>query len=151
MVNGAEMARVLVVDDNVLTALHGALASSITSGNDTTVAIVDDDDDVGAVLQGLLELVGYNVATYRSGRQFLADAPLGHVSCLVVDQSMPDMTGLEVVAQLRAMGLTIPSLLITGCREETIGRQASDLGVMEVMDKPIETGNLLRLIARSAE
>ena len=54
------MTRILVLDDNILTALHRALESSGEGGNVPIVAIVDDADNVGEVLRGLLELVGYS-------------------------------------------------------------------------------------------
>jgi FixJ family two-component response regulator len=143
------MTKILVVDDNALTALHGAQDSSVERENEPIVVIVDDDDDVGEVLRGLLELAGYQVATYRSGREFLANANLGQVACLVVDQKMPEMTGLELLTQLSSRGITPPSLLITGTHDEKIARQALDLGVMKVMAKPMETGELLRFISFS--
>ena len=52
------MTRILVLDDNILTALHRALESSGDGGNVPIVAIVDDADNVG--VRGLLELVGYS-------------------------------------------------------------------------------------------
>src|SRR6476646_2072858 len=69
-------------------------------GHTGVVAIVDDDDDVGEVLRGLLETVGYQVETYKSGNEFLAEARPGQLACLVVDQNMPNMTGLEMLTQL---------------------------------------------------
>jgi FixJ family two-component response regulator len=55
----------------------------------STIAVVDDVDDVGQVPRGLLETIGYQVETYRAGRQFLdAFKPARH-ACLVVDQDMP--------------------------------------------------------------
>ena len=143
------MTRILVVDDDILTALHGALESSVDGGNDTIVAIVDDDDDVGQVLRGLLELVGYKAITYRSAQEFLEDARLNHVSCLVVDQRMPGMTGLELLSQLRSLGMAIPSLLITGRADDQVKRQARELGAMKVAEKPIQMGDFLRVVAIS--
>jgi FixJ family two-component response regulator len=113
------------------------------------VAVIDDDDDVGDVLRGLLETVGYQVETYRSGSQFLADASPERVACLVVDQNMPRMTGLDMVAQLVDRGIAIPTLLITGSNDAEIARQASSLGVMTVLEKPMSHHELLRFVSFS--
>ena len=67
------------------------------------VAVVDDDDAVRDSLQFLLEAPA-SVATYGSAAQFLQDAPLDDLSCLVVDQHMPDQTGLQLVSRLRQRG-----------------------------------------------
>jgi FixJ family two-component response regulator len=115
--------------------------------NEAIIAIVDDDDDVGEVLRGLLETVGYQVETYRSAHQFLTNAQPAQLACLVIDQNMPQMTGLELLKQLGLRGITTPSLLITGAHDQDVARQALDLGVMQVLEKPISTGELLRFIS----
>ncbi|MDR3536841.1 MAG: response regulator [Acetobacteraceae bacterium] len=116
---------------------------------EAVIAIVDDDDDVGEVLRGLLEIVGYQVVTYKSGQAFLDDAQLADVACLVVDQNMPEMTGLELLKRLKAMGNATPSLLITGDRDDEVTRQALALGVMKVLEKPMATSELLSFISFS--
>jgi FixJ family two-component response regulator len=118
-------------------------------GNTGVVAIVDDDDDVGEVLRGLLETVGYQVETYKSGNEFLAEARPGQLACLVVDQNMPNMTGLEMLTQLGSRGIAIPTLLITGSSDANLAKQALDLGVMKVLEKPMSPRELLTFISFS--
>lgn len=113
------------------------------------VAVVDDDDDVGEVLRGLLEIMGYQVETYRSGAEFLEAAESRNVACLVVDQNMPAMTGLDMLSRLSAMGVSIPTLLITGTPDADIRRRAADLGVMNVLEKPMSHHELLRFVSFS--
>jgi FixJ family two-component response regulator len=114
---------------------------------ETIVAVVDDDDDVAEVLRGLFEIVGYQVVTYESADKLLTDSRLADVACLVVDQNMPGMTGLELLRELKAMGSTTPALLITGAHDEAVAREALDLGVMQVLEKPMATSELLRFIS----
>ena len=117
--------------------------------NSVVVAVVDDDDDVGDVLGGLLEVMGYQVETYRSGMDFLADARLDRLACVVVDQNMPRMTGLQMIEHLAGRGVSIPALLITGVHDPEIERQAASLGVMTVLEKPMSHHELLRFISVS--
>lgn len=123
----------------------------MSRGQTGIVAIVDDDDDVGDVLRGLLETVGYQVETYKSGAEFLADAQPAQLACLVIDQNMPNMTGLEMLTQLNIRGITIPTLLITGSSDPELARQALDLGVMRVLEKPMSPRELLRYISFTVE
>ena len=74
------------------------------------VALVDDDLAVLASLTFLLELAGYKVAAYSSALAFLDDGGNG-AACLIVDQHMPHMTGLELAARLRTEGASIPVCL----------------------------------------
>lgn len=114
------------------------------------VAIVDDDDEVREVLRTLLESAGHSVDTYRSGTQFLAEARPEEVACLVIDQRMPGMTGLELISTLNARDITIPTLLITGAHDADIARKAESLGAMTVLEKPLPCEALLRFVAFSA-
>ena len=115
----------------------------------TIIAVVDDDDDVGDVLRGLLETMGYQVEIYRSGMDFLAAAKLDHLACLVVDQNMPRMTGLEMLERLSDRGVSIPALLITGIHDIEVEKKAARLGVMTVLEKPMSHHELLRFISVS--
>lgn len=113
------------------------------------VAVIDDDNDVGDVLGGLLEAMGYQVETFRSGTDFLSTAEFDRLACLVVDQNMPRMTGLEMIEQLSKKGVNIPALLITGVHDPEVERKAADLGVMTVLEKPMSHHELLRFISVS--
>ncbi len=115
------------------------------------VAIVDDDGDVREVLDALLEQVGHVVRTYADGQQLLDDPDLGDVGCLVVDQKMPEMSGLALLRVLNATGRSIPSLLITGLPDPLIVEAARELGAIEVLTKPIEWERLLKLVAYAVQ
>lgn len=117
--------------------------------NASIVAVIDDDNDVGDVLGGLLETMGYQVETYRSGMDFLSSAQFDRLACLVIDQNMPRMTGLEMVEQLSGKGINIPALLITGVHDPDVERKAASLGVMTVLEKPMSHHELLRFISIS--
>ena len=115
------------------------------------VAVVDDDDAVRDSLRFLLEIAGYAVATFASGAEFLKDAPLGDLTCLVVDQHMPDQTGLQLVGRLRAQGVDLPVALITGSPTPDVLRQAQTLGVAKVLEKPLDDDVLLDFIDHSTD
>ena len=117
--------------------------------NASIVAVIDDDDDVGDVLGGLLETMGYQFETYRSGLDFLSEASFDRLACLVVDQNMPRMTGLEMIERLSERGVNIPALLITGIHDPEVERKAASLGVMTVLEKPMSHHELLRFISVS--
>ena len=115
----------------------------------SVVAVIDDDNDVGDVLGGLLETMGYQFETYRSGTEFLMDARMDQLACLIVDQNMPQMTGLDMIARLNERGVNIPALLITGVHDPDVERKAANLGVMTVLEKPMSHHELLRCISVS--
>jgi len=116
------------------------------NGSHRTVAVVDDDDAVRDSLQFLLEAAGFPVVTFGSAAQFLGEARIGDLSCLLVDQHMPDQTGLQLVTSLRRQGTNLPIALITGSPSPDLLRRAGELGVARVMEKPLDDEALLRFI-----
>jgi two-component system response regulator FixJ len=113
------------------------------------VAVVDDDDAVRDSLRFLLETAGFSVAVFGSAAQFLNEARPSDMKCLVVDQHMPDVTGLQLVTRLRSQGATLPIALITGSPSTELLRQAYELGVAKVMEKPLDDDALLDFIAQA--
>jgi FixJ family two-component response regulator len=109
------------------------------------VAVVDDDDAVRGSIAFLLEVAGHTVATFASAAAFLA-ADVHHLACLILDHHMPQMTGLDLAAKLRADGISIPILLITGSLSSDIIAHAAALGIERVLEKPPGEDDLLEFI-----
>jgi FixJ family two-component response regulator len=78
-----------------------------------TVLIVDDDPAVRASLQFCLELEGFQVRTYACGSDLLDDRSMPATGCLVIDYRLPDMSGLDLLAELRRRNVAFPEIVIT--------------------------------------
>ena len=113
------------------------------------VAIVDDDAAVRDSLRFLLEVAGYPVAAFASGAELLDTTPRPFF-CLIVDQHMPQMSGLDLVARLRQEQETMPILLITGSPSPGIVARAAALGVAQVLEKPANDDALLDFVSSAA-
>jgi two-component system response regulator FixJ len=120
-------------------------------GHRSVVAIVDDDEAVRESLRFLLDVAGYDVVAFESAADYLAHIFRQPASCLVVDQHMPQTSGLELLAVLRQRGTQLPTALITGSLSPDIVRQATALGVTRVLEKPLGGDALLRFVARAAD
>jgi FixJ family two-component response regulator len=110
------------------------------------IAVVDDDTAVLESFRFMLELAGFRVATYPSGVTFLA-SDVTRPRCLILDQHMPLMTGLELTAKLRASGLGVPIMLITSSPSPAIIAKATALGIEQVLEKPPTEDDLIRFVA----
>ena len=110
------------------------------------ICIVDDDESVADSLQALLETFGFNVQSYGSGSEFLADERHRAAGCLLIDQHMPGTSGLDVVDHLRKEGVQIPTILISGRLDASTRQRAIRLGVRELLDKPVAPGRLIQAI-----
>ena len=113
------------------------------------VCVVDDDSWVCDSLSVLLETYGFGVLTYPSGTAFLKDDGRHDATCLIVDQHMPGLDGLDLVAELHRREVALPTILITGRLDAGIAQRAGELGVLAVLEKPFPVSRLVELV-RSA-
>ncbi len=103
------------------------------------IFVVDDDEVVRDSLKVLLELRKYQVYDFGSAAAFLSGRTQVTVTagCLVLDVHMPEMTGIELLRQLRSEGDRIPTILITGRRDTATQTHAQSLEAVALLDKPI--------------
>jgi two-component system, LuxR family, response regulator FixJ len=110
------------------------------------ICIIDDDEWVTDSLKVLLETFGFDVQSYRSGADFLADDQRRQAGCLVIDQHMPGINGLDVVDRLQKEGVRLPTILVSGRLDVNTRERASNLGVIKVIEKPFVAARLVGLI-----
>ena len=114
--------------------------------NQQQICIVDDDEWVADSLKSLLETFGYDVQSYNSGADFLADDRRRATGCLIIDHHMPGMGGLDVVDRLQKEGARVPTILISGRLDTHTKELAASLGVASVLEKPFAANRLIDLI-----
>ena len=111
-----------------------------------TVYVVDDDADVLGSLRFLLETDGFQVRTFRNGASLLNAVRTSAVDCFVIDYKMPDMNGLDLVAQLRSNNVVAPVILISGYPDAKIAERAAAAGIERVLLKPLLGDSLSKQI-----
>jgi FixJ family two-component response regulator len=113
-----------------------------------TVVLVDDDLALRLSLNFILELNGFVVETLDSGEALLAHALPKPPACLVLDQNMDGISGLDALRQLRARGVSLPAIMITSDAKPRFRRTAAGLGAT-VVEKPLH-GDHLRVEIEAA-
>ena len=108
-----------------------ALAESI-------VYVVDDDISVRESLEALIGVVGWQVETFASAGAFLARSRAAVPSCLVLDVSLPDLSGLALQKLLQSDRVNLPIIFITGHGDVPMTVQAMKAGAVEFLTKPFE-------------
>ncbi len=105
------------------------------------VVVVDDDAAVRGSLKFALEIEGFAVRTYPKGADLLSDLRLADCACFIIDQKLPGMNGLDVVAELRKEHIAAPVILITSHPNNLVVQRAAKWGV-PIVEKPL-LGNAL--------
>jgi FixJ family two-component response regulator len=117
----------------------GALAAPL-------VLVVDDDVSVRESLETLIRYAGWNVKTFASAEQFLADKQMDAPSCLVLDVSLPNLNGLELQKRIVENESGMPIIFISGYGNVPMTVRAMKAGAVDFLTKPIGDELLLRAI-----
>jgi len=117
-----------------------------SGGQSPTVFVIDDDDDVRASIADLLKSVGLRAETFTSTEEFLSRERSDAPSCVVIDFTLPSMTGFEAQRQLSAAGLQIPTIFISGYDDQPTIAHAMKSGAVAFLTKPFEDQDLLNAI-----
>lgn len=111
--------------------------------------IIDDDDAIRALSQWVAQRAGYQALTARDGPEgldcFRRNAAT--IGLVLLDLTMPRMTGAEVIAALHELKTTVPVVLITGYGEEAV-RDDEKIGVSGVLQKPFTPDDLRSVLSR---
>ncbi len=113
------------------------------------VHLIDDSPPERDAIRLLLEREGFAVRTHRSAKSLLSHVAPGEPGCVVTDLSMPDMTGLELLAEFNRRRLALQFVAITRERNIALAVRAMKLGAADVIEKPFDDQILVAAV-RSA-
>jgi len=114
-----------------------------------TVFVVDDDANVRTSIQGLLKSAGLRSECFETAEQFLRRKHSKGPSCLILDVSLPGMSGLDFQQKLRNAGLQIPIIFVTGYGDIPMTVKAMKSGAVEFLTKPFEDQDLLDAVQQA--
>lgn len=107
------------------------------------VYVVDDDQGMLDSTVWLLESVGLKALPFTNGRDFLAACDPTRPACVLLDVRMPGMGGLNVQEELRARGLALPVIFVSGHADVPIVVRAFKSGACDFLEKPCNEQQLL--------
>lgn len=119
-------------------------AAALPVGHQETVLVVDDELFFLDVVRETLEHLGYRVRAYSSSLKALEvfkEDPKGF-DLMVTDQTMPEMTGVQLIAEIRKIHRTMPVLLCTGYSETVTEQTAGYYGITRFLMKPVSAKDL---------
>lgn len=110
------------------------------------ISVVDDDASVRAATENLLKSRGYIVQTFASAEDFLRSPRLNETSCVISDLQMPVMSGLDLLAEMRARGHGVPFIFITAFPNDRVRASALDAGAIGFLAKPFAGHTLIECL-----
>jgi FixJ family two-component response regulator len=106
------------------------------------ISVVDDDVSSRESLPDLLQMLGFAALPFASAEDFLASDALPDTQCLILDVSMPGMSGPELQSELMRRGLKIPIIFITAHCDRDLRADLLARGAVECLFKPFSEQDL---------
>lgn len=116
----------------------------ISSG--AVIVVVDDDDSLRDAMERLLDAAGFHPEVYGSAEALLTAGVRSDAACIVTDLKLPGMTGLDLVADLRARQLSVPVVVITAHDARGMDELVRLRGAAAYIAKPFRGTALLDVV-----
>jgi CheY-like chemotaxis protein len=118
------------------------------SAQDRTIMVVDDDDDMRTMVEGLLHRAGYIVVGAASGQDAHRLALKTLPALIIMDIGMPGMDGLTTLWQMRKHDelATVPVIILTAYDSYDLRGEAVSAGCQSYLPKPFEPVELKKLV-----
>jgi CheY-like chemotaxis protein len=115
----------------------------------STILVVDDDKNLANTFKLILQSVGFQVDTAATGLQALYKTNRSKYDLIILDINLPDMLGDEVAEKLKDQDENINIIMITGYSSFKDGLEGNDLGIEEVLMKPIPPEELVKITKKT--
>lgn len=110
------------------------------------ILLVDDDKDFTNLFSSVIEKEGYSVEVASTGQEALNKFNESKFDLLILDIRLPDMMGGEVAKKIRSKDNKIGIIMVTGYPNLQDSIDALDMGIHDILLKPISSSEILRAI-----
>ena len=117
-----------------------------TRTNTAITYIIDDDRMARESLKWLIESAGLPVQAFDHGLEFLEQVNTSMSGCVLLDVRMPDINGMELYAELKHRGITMPVIIVTGHADVAMAVRAMKAGAFDLIEKPYNDALMLERV-----
>jgi CheY-like chemotaxis protein len=120
----------------------------MSAASSTSIMVVDDDEDIRAVLSEVLTECGYTAVTAANGAEALEALKTVRVSLILLDLNMPVMDGFEFrrMQRIDPDAVQIPTVVMSALHR--MRERIVDLAVEDALEKPVDLEHLLQVVKR---
>ena len=118
-------------------------------GQKSRIIVIEDQEDLAALYEASLKKAGYEVINAYTGEEGVAEFQAGGADAILLDMTLPEMNGVQVLQELRNLSTSVPVVVVTGETSEETRQQCERLGVHDYLPKPTGYETLLETIRRA--
>lgn len=119
--------------------------------NEHCILVIEDQEDLAELYEEALKGVGYKVRNAFTGEEGLAEFKANGADLVLLDMTLPEMHGTQVLKGIRALDATVPIIIVTGEKDELYRDETELLGVQGYVEKPPDYHALLEMIKHALE
>ena len=123
----------------------------VTTLEGKRILLIDDDETILIPFQHILQDEGYQVDTASNGHEALEKVGETEYQMVISDIKLPDVHGIEVAGKIREQYRDTRLIIITGFPDLADSLETIDLGIDEILIKPIKPDELLRAVKESIQ
>jgi two-component system, LuxR family, response regulator FixJ len=124
---------------------------TIILASSPTIAVVEDDESMRQAFTELFEVFALPCRTFDQAEAFLAAYESDAFSCLITDVRLPGISGLELLQRLKALGSSIPVIVVTSLTDAITHSRAMNHGAFAYLTKPVKDEELMHHVAAAID
>ena len=115
------------------------------------ILVIEDQEDLAELYKSTLGKRGYKVRTAFSGEEGIAEFQTGGADLVLLDMTLPEMHGTQVLREIRELNASVPVIVISGEAGEQLREECQRLGVQEYLAKPVDYDAMLTAVQLALE
>ncbi|HYO91141.1 MAG TPA: response regulator [Pyrinomonadaceae bacterium] len=115
------------------------------------ILVIEDQEDLAELYEEAIKNAGYRARIALTGEEGLAEFRAAGADAILLDMTLPEMHGAEVLREIRTLNASVPVIIITGEASEQLHQQCERLGVHDYLKKPVDYNALLTSIKLALE
>ena len=110
------------------------------------ILVIEDQEDLAELYESTLKKAGYNVRNAFTGEEGIAEFEANGADVILLDMTLPEMHGTQVLREIRATNASVPVIVITAEASDQLREQCARLGVQDYLAKPVNYDALLTAV-----
>jgi two-component system CheB/CheR fusion protein len=113
------------------------------------ILLAEDSEDLRGLFTAYLELAGAKVSAFENGQLALESLKKNKYDLAILDLFMPEMDGKELVAEMKKLSITTPTVVVTAHAMSNVRQECLDFGFKDYLSKPVTQENLVKTVLRN--
>jgi DNA-binding response OmpR family regulator len=115
------------------------------------ILVIEDQEDLAELYESTLKKAGYQVRNAFTGEEGIAEFQASGADVVLLDMTLPEMHGTQVLKEIRAVNASVPVIVVTAEENDQLREQCARLGVQDYLAKPVNYDALLTAVHLALE